>query len=168
MYSRVEANSLILAFNTLRSLIIWSQQKPLFDSVMKKMYNEFARESKIGGGGFQVQDRLRIAQNCFVELLSFDRSIGYQLGFQYIRQLCLHLRNMRNSLSEESVKSVYSWQFYNCMKLWVLALTTASASDLALLVHPLVQLISGVIRLSNHMKYFPFHLKSFELLCMIN
>jgi nucleolar complex protein 2 len=75
---------------------------------------------------------------------------------------------MRNSLSEESVKSVYSWQFYNCMKLWVLALTTASASDLALLVHPLVQLISGVIRLSNHMKYFPFHLKSFELLCMIN
>jgi hypothetical protein len=61
MYSRVEANSLILAFNTLRSLIIWSQQKPLFDSVMKKMYNEFARESKIGGGGFLVQDRLRIA-----------------------------------------------------------------------------------------------------------
>lgn len=61
MYSRIEANSLILAFNTLRSLIIWSQQKPLFDSVMKKMYNEFARESKIGGGGFLVQDRLRIA-----------------------------------------------------------------------------------------------------------
>ena len=54
------------------------------------------------------------------------------------------------------------------MKLWVLALTTASASDLAMLVYPLVQLISGVIRLSNHMKYFPFHLKSFELLCMIN
>jgi len=75
---------------------------------------------------------------------------------------------MRNSLSEESIKSVYSWQFYNCMKIWVLALTTASTSDLALLVHPLVQLISGVIRLTNQMKYFPFHLKSFELLSMIN
>jgi hypothetical protein len=52
MYSRIDANSIILAFNTLRSLIHWSQQKPLFDTVMKKMYNEFARESKIGGGGF--------------------------------------------------------------------------------------------------------------------
>lgn len=75
---------------------------------------------------------------------------------------------MRNSLSEESVKSVYSWQFYNCMKLWVLALTTASASDLVLLVNPLVLLISGVIRLSNHIKYFPFHIKAFELLTLIN
>jgi len=45
------------------------------------MYNEFARESKIGGGGNSVQERLRICQNCFVELLSFDRAMGYQLGF---------------------------------------------------------------------------------------
>ena len=52
MYSRIDGNSIILAFSTLRSLIHWSQQKPLFDIVMKKMYNEFARESKIGGGGF--------------------------------------------------------------------------------------------------------------------
>ena len=54
MYSRIEGNSILLAFNTLRSLIHWSQQKSLFETVMKKMYNEFARESKIGGGGFLV------------------------------------------------------------------------------------------------------------------
>lgn len=57
---------------------------------------------------------------------------------------------------------------YNCMKLWVLALTTAQTSDLVLLVHPLVQLISGVIRLSNNIKYFPFHVKAFEMLTIIN
>ena len=116
----------------------------------------------------QVQERLRICQNCFVELLSFDRSQGYQLGFQYIRQLCLHLRNIRNKLTQDNIKQVYSWQFYNCMKLWVLALTTASTSDLVLLVHPLVNLIVGVIRLSNNLKYFPFHIKAFELLTLIN
>ncbi len=54
------------------------------------------------------------------------------------------------------------------MKLWVLALTTASTSDLVLLVHPLVNLIVGVIRLSNNLKYFPFHIKAFELLTLIN
>lgn len=53
------------------------------------------------------------------------------------------------------------------MKLWVLALTTAQQSDLALLVHPLVNLISGVIRLSNNMKYFPYQMKAFELLTVI-
>jgi hypothetical protein len=54
------------------------------------------------------------------------------------------------------------------MKLWVLALTTASMSDLALLVHPLVQLIVGTMRLSQNVKYFPFHIKCFELLTVVN
>jgi hypothetical protein len=54
------------------------------------------------------------------------------------------------------------------MKLWVLALTTATTSDLVLLVHPLVNLIVGVIRLSNNLKYFPFQVKTFELLTLIN
>ena len=54
------------------------------------------------------------------------------------------------------------------MKLWVLALTDATTSDLVLLVYPLVQLIVGVIKLANNIKYFPFHLKCFNLLTMIN
>jgi hypothetical protein len=85
MYSRVDKSAIVLAFSTLRSLIFASNDKALFEAVMKKIYNEFARESKIGGGGYQVQDRLRICQNCIVDLLDFNRSIGYQLGFQYIR-----------------------------------------------------------------------------------
>jgi nucleolar complex protein 2 len=168
MYSRVDKTALLTAFATLRQLVHASNDKALFETVMKKLYNEFTRESKIGGGGYLVQDRLRICQNCIVDLLDYNKSIGYQLGFQYIRQLCLHLRTIRNNLTQESVKNIYSWQFYNCMKVWVLALTTASASDLILLVHPLVQLIVGVIRLTTNIKYFPFHLKCFELLTLIN
>ena len=71
-------------------------------------------------------------------------------------------------MTKDAVKNVYSWQFYNCMKLWVLALTDATTSDLVLLVYPLVQLIVGVIKLANNIKYFPFHLKCFNLLTMIN
>lgn len=76
-YSRVEKAGIILGFNTLTHLVRWSENKSLLETAMKKMYNEFARESKIGGGGMQVHERLRICQNCFVELLSFDRSLGY-------------------------------------------------------------------------------------------
>ena len=147
---------------------MWAQDEVLFEATLKRMYNEFFRASKAGGGSYEVQNGLRTAQNCFIELLAIDRSVGYQLGFQYIRQLCLHLRSIRNNLGKDAIKNIYSWQFYNCLKLWVLALTNAKVSDLALLVHPLVQLIVGVIRLSNNIKHFTYHLKLFELLVAIN
>lgn len=53
------------------------------------------------------------------------------------------------------------------MKLWVLAIIQHQ-NELMLLVHPLVQLAIGVMRLSNNVKYFPFHIKVFQLLSMIN
>jgi len=107
-----------------------------------------------------------MAQNCFVELLGVDLPRAYQLGFMYIRQLCLHLRNIRNNLTKEGIKSIYSWQFYNCMKLWVLALT-AHQKELILLIHPLVQLAIGVLRISSNLKYYPFHMKVLQLLNLI-
>lgn len=92
--------------------MIWTKSNKeisLFEFAVKKLYNEFTKESKVGGGGFAVQDGLRIAQNCFVELLGIDLSASYSLGFLYIRQLCLHLRNIRNNLTKDAIKNIYSW-----------------------------------------------------------
>ena len=71
----------MLAFNTVRSLIMWAQDAALYEATLKRMYNEFYRASKAGGGSYQIQDNLRTSQNCFIELLSIDRQVGYQLGF---------------------------------------------------------------------------------------
>lgn len=131
------------------------------------MYNDFTKESKSGGGGFQVQDRVRVAQNCFTQILGLDLVTSYQLGFLYIRQLCLHIRNIRNNLTKDGIKNIYSWQFYNCMKIWALAVTE-HLSELVLLVHPLVQLGIAALRLTNNPKYFPYHLKVFQMLTLIN
>lgn len=81
--------------------------------------------------------------------------------------MCLHLRNTRNNFNEEAVKHIYSWQFYNCIKMWVLALCEHE-NELVLLINPVVQLIQGAMKLSTSVKYLPFHVKLFELLCMIN
>jgi len=54
------------------------------------------------------------------------------------------------------------------MKLWALAITDASSSELVLLVHPLVQLIIGVMRLNQNLKYFPFHVKLYDLATFIS
>jgi len=88
-----------------------TQQKDtqLFEFAVKRMYNDFTKESRVGGGGFQVQDRIRIAQNCFTQILGLDLVTSYQLGFLYIRQLCLHIRNIRNNLTKDGIKNIYSW-----------------------------------------------------------
>ena len=36
-----------------------------------------------------MQDRVRVAQNCFTQILGLDLVTSYQLGFLYIRQLGL-------------------------------------------------------------------------------
>lgn len=76
-YSKMNQAVVMLGFNTLRSLVVWSQDNALFEASLKRMYNEFARECKAGGGGFAIQNTLRTCQNCFIELLSLNRSIGY-------------------------------------------------------------------------------------------
>ena len=81
LYSQVESKAIMLAFNTVRSLIMWAQDAALYEATLKRMYNEFYRASKAGGGSYQIQDNLRTSQNCFIELLSIDRQVGYQLGF---------------------------------------------------------------------------------------
>jgi hypothetical protein len=48
-----------------------------FQNAIKKMYLEFTKESKIGGGGHAVQNTLRTAQNCFVEMLGLNLAQSY-------------------------------------------------------------------------------------------
>lgn len=54
LYSQAEGQTIILAFNTLRSLIMWSQDGPMYEATLKRMYNEFYRSSKLGGGSYNI------------------------------------------------------------------------------------------------------------------
>lgn len=65
------------------------------------------------------------------------------------------------------MKHIYSWQFYNCIKMWVLAVCQHK-NELVLLINPAVQLIIGAFKLTSSVKYFPFHVKLFDLLRLVN
>jgi hypothetical protein len=115
-YSKMSESAQMLSLQIVRALLMWFMQQPgdkkdstLFEFTIKRFYNDFTLESRSGGGGFQVQDRIRVAQNCFVNLLGLDMPTSYQMGFLYIRQLCLHLRGIRNQLTKDGVKNIYSW-----------------------------------------------------------
>jgi hypothetical protein len=62
---------------------------------------------------------------------------------------------------------LYSWQFFNSVKMWVLALSKHK-NELVLLVNPLVQLIVGTLKLSNNLKQYPFHMKLIDLLLILS
>jgi len=111
LYSKIDPTSQILICTALKQMISATHKDDptFFQNCIKKMYMEFTKESKAGGGGHGVQETLRVAQNCFSELLAIDLTESYQLGFLYIRQLCLHLRNTRNNMNADAVKAIYSW-----------------------------------------------------------
>lgn len=50
--------------------------------------------------------------------------------------------------------------------MWVLALCQ-HRKELTLLMNPIVQLMLGALKLSNSVKYYPFHMKLFSLLTLI-
>lgn len=69
-------------------------------------------------------------------------------------------------MNAEAVKAIYSWQFFNCLKMWVLALGQHK-NELVLLIHPLTTLMTAVLKLTSSIKYFPYHLKVLQLMRMI-
>ena len=79
-YSRIDPTSQMLIFNALFHMIKYltkPDDSTFFQNAIKKMYLEFTKESKIGGGGHAVQNTLRTAQNCFVEMLGLNLAQSY-------------------------------------------------------------------------------------------
>jgi len=63
-YSKVDEISQMLCFNALSKMtkyLTTADDQSFFENSLKKMYLEFTRESKVGGGGHGVQNTLRIA-----------------------------------------------------------------------------------------------------------
>ena len=93
---------------------------PLMERCLKSAYLAFVRGAKFSSA--QNQDRLAIQAHCLVDLFSIDAAVTYEIAFVYIRQLALHLRSALTTRKQDSVKSVYSWQYVHCLRLWGLVM----------------------------------------------
>ena len=103
--------------------------------------------------------------NCVVEFYGLDLKSAYQHAFVYIRQVSLHLRSAIVTKKKEALEKVYNWQFFNCLKIWTAVLAAYPAEDqLKPLVYPLVQIITGVVRLVPTARFIPMRLHCVQLL----
>ena len=63
-YSKIDTTSQLLIFDALHHMIRYmtsSTDHTFFENAIKKMYLEFTKESKVGGGGHRIQKTLRTA-----------------------------------------------------------------------------------------------------------
>ncbi|VVT57740.1 uncharacterized protein SAPINGB_P005846 [Magnusiomyces paraingens] len=135
----------------------------LLEPILKATYSSLIKYSKqsnihtMGGINFQ--------KNSAATLYGLDGNLSYRLGFQYIRQLAVHLRSSLTNKTPDSYKIVYNWQYVHSLDFWARVLSyecdisktalRGSVSPLQELIYPLVQVTLGTIRLIPTAQYFP-------------
>lgn len=149
-------------------LVCYNFIRSMYDSgtcdrlqIMKSLFLSYAKNSKFVS--LETLQDLDLLRSCFVDLMSIDLGVGYQVVFIYLRQLSLHLSQVISHTSADKVKAVYNWQFLNSLFLLVQCITH-SPKELNQLVYPLVQISLGLLRLANSFKYYPLRLHIIKLL----
>ena len=144
-------------------------KKSLLEIVLKATYSTFIKNCR--KTNIRTVPLLNFQKNSAAELFTIDEIVGYQIGFEYIRQLAIHLRNTMNSITKktnkvptaDACKVVYNWQFCHSLDFWSRVLSYACnnegksnrESPLRQLVYPLIQVTIGVARLVPTPQFFP-------------
>lgn len=119
-----------------------------------------------------TSDSINFAKNSAAELFGIDEQLSYTVGFDFVRQLAVHLRNTITSTSsanggKDAHKIIYNWQFCHSLDFWSRVLFQhcnpekelithkSHESPLRSLIYPLVQVTLGVIRLIPTPQFFP-------------
>lgn len=144
-------------------------KKAVLETVLKSVYSVFIKSCRTTNA--RTMPLLNFQKNSASELFNIDQVLSYQIGFEYIRQLAIHLRNTltattkKNSSTDPSqaYKIIYNWQFCHSLDFWsrVLSLSCnpevekGHESPLRSLIYPWVQVTIGVIRLIPTAQFFP-------------
>lgn len=201
IWSSAGHSTRIDAFLCLRHYAVaYDTKHGLLEEAMKGIYLTYVKHARFTTG--LTIPVLEFMANCVVELYSIDPVLSYQHAFVYIRQLAIHLRNAlstqqaakdaksgaakskkpavkgkgkksKDAGESAGLKSVYNWQFINCLRVWTRVLSSPLASNpvvtssglnagqssvLRPLIYPFVQVALGVLNLINSSRYHPLRL----------
>ena len=90
------------------------------------MYRAYASNAKFMNAN--SAENIAFMSACVVEMFGIDQNQSYGLAFAYIRQLATLLRNALAQKTKDAFKSVYCWQYINCLECFERILT-AHASN---------------------------------------
>lgn len=142
----------VLSFSFLQTAAK-EHQKSLLETIIKAAYGGIVRVSRRTSP--HTMPAINLVKNSGAQLFAIDVGVSYQLGFQFIRQLAVHLRSSIVNKTAESYKAVYNWQYAHSLDFWSRVVAAAPDSQLRELVYPLVQVTLGTLRLIPTPQYFP-------------
>lgn len=144
-------------------------KKSSLELVLKTTYSTFIKSCR--KTNIRTMPLINFQKNSAAELFGIDETLSYQIGFENIRQLAIHLRNTLSATSKKSnkinsadaYKIVYNWQFCHSLDFWSRVLSFACnpekeqgrESPLRQLIYPLIQLTIGTARLIPTPQFFP-------------
>ncbi|CAL9731205.1 nucleolar complex protein 2 [Monosporozyma unispora] len=144
-------------------------KKSSLELVLKTTYSTFIKSCR--KTNIRTMPLINFQKNSAAELFGIDETLSYQIGFENIRQLAIHLRNTLSATSKKSnkinsadaYKIVYNWQFCHSLDFWSRVLSFACnpekeqgrESPLRQLIYPLIQVTIGTARLIPTPQFFP-------------
>ena len=144
-------------------------KKSLLELILKTTYSTFIKSCR--KTNIRTMPLINFQKNSASELFSIDETLSYQIGFENIRQLAIHLRNTLTTTSKKSskvnsadaYKIVYNWQFCHSLDFWSRVLSFSCnpekeqghESPLRQLIYPLIQVTIGTARLIPTPQFFP-------------
>lgn len=157
----------ISSFLIIRRLMVIGDSG-LREAVLKSVYEGIVRGSR--NTTIHTLSGINLMKNSAAEIWGLDQKVGYTTGFNFIRQLAMHLRTNVTKPTKDSYKTIYNWQYIHSLDFWSRVLAThcnslveaqaGKGSQLRPLIYPVVQITLGVMRLIPTSSYFPlrFHL----------
>ncbi|KAK6459969.1 nucleolar complex 2 protein [Scheffersomyces coipomensis] len=140
--------------------------KSVLETVLKSSYTAFLQNCR--KTNIHTMSQINFCKNSASELYGVDETLSYQVGFEYVRQLAIHLRNSINATSnaKEGFKTIYNWQYCHSLDFWSRVVAQhcnpeqelkhkSKESPLRKLIYPLVQVTLGAIRLIPTAQFFP-------------
>lgn len=135
--------------------------RAVLETVLKQTYSVFLKNCR--HTNVHTMGALNFCKNSAAELFGIDATVGYQVGFEYVRQAAIHLRNSISATlnAQQGYKTIYNWQYCHSLDFWlrVVARGAAGAAGTELplhqLIYPLVQVTLGTVRLIPTAQFFP-------------
>lgn len=134
-----------------------------FDTCLSKSYKAFISHYK------SVEPtnlrHMQFLRNSIVELCSLDVQRSINIAMVSIHQLAKIMQQAVRTKNKEVLKKICSWQFINCVDLWVMFISANIRDyDLHSLLYMIVQVLNGMAHLFPGPRYFPLKVKCIQWL----
>ena len=135
--------------------------KSVLEIILRSTYSSFIKNC--GKTNVHTTPLLNFQKNSAAELFGLNPTLGYQIGFEYVRQLAVHLRGSVNNPTKDSYKTIYNWKYCHGLDFWSRVISVQiTAKDgetienpLEKLSYPLIQVTIGTIKLIPTAQFFP-------------